>query len=362
MDWVRIDTLTGHVDGIARLVDLIASQLAPLGASLQRVPGRDGMGDHLVARFEGGPGPGVLVTSHIDTVCQPGTVALRRDGDRQFGPGIADMKGGGFLALCAMRDIRASGRSLPGPVTMIYNSDEEIGSPTSHRMIQDLARQHGAALIPEPARGDEAITFRKGRAKFSVRIEGREAHAGSAFRDGRSAISELARVICKLDAMTDLEAGTTVNVGRVVGGTEPNVVAGQARCDIDLRFTDDLLGQQVEDAILGLTADDPDIRLYPGGEIEKPCLQRTAQNIEMFRTAQAINKTLGLPLIETRSGGGSDGNFTSAIGVPTLDGLGVIGNHWHSPNEHILVSPLERRAALLRDLILTYAGRAPEGH
>ena len=225
MRWVEIDTPTGDISGITRLVDQIDSELAPLGCAIERIPGRDGMGDHLIARFKGGDGPGVLVTSHIDTVCEPGSVEIRRDGDRQYGPGIADMKGGGYLALCAMRDIVQSGRALSGPVTLIYNSDEEIGSPTSHALIQAEARRHGAALIPEPARGDEAITFRKGRAKYTLDFHGRESHAGSAFADGRSAILQLARSIGRIEAMTDLETETTVNVGRVRGGTEPNVVA-----------------------------------------------------------------------------------------------------------------------------------------
>lgn len=361
MEWVRIDTPTGHVEGIARLIDLIASQLTPFGAELDRIPGHDGMGDHLVARFRGGPGPGVLVSSHIDTVCQPGSVLLKRQGDLQYGPGIADMKGGGYLALCAMREIVSSGQALPGPVTLIYNSDEEIGSPTSHALIQEYARSHGATLIPEPARGDEVITFRKGRAKFTIDIHGQEAHAGSAFQDGRSAISELARIISRLDAMTDLEAGTTINIGRIRGGTEPNVVAGHAQCDIDLRFADDANGAAIEKAIRGLRAADGRIRIEVSGEIEKPCLARTPGTLAMYDIARAVNSGLGFDLAETRSGGGSDGNFTCAAGTPSLDGLGVIGNNWHSPDEHISVSALSRREALLRRLILTFAGNSPQG-
>nr|WP_268879809.1 M20/M25/M40 family metallo-hydrolase [Jiella pelagia] len=239
MRWVEIDTPTGATETIGTLIDLIAADLEPLGAALERVPGRDGMGDHLIARFAGANGPGVLITSHIDTVCPPGAVTIRRDGDRQYGPGIADMKGGGYLAFSAVRNLLASGAPLPGPVTLIYNSDEEIGSPTSHALIQAEAKKHGAALIPEPARGDEVITFRKGRAKYTLDIFGTEAHAGSAFANGRSAISELARVIVRLDALTDLSAGTTVNVGRIRGGSEPNVVAGHAACDVDVRFAKD---------------------------------------------------------------------------------------------------------------------------
>ncbi|MCE7029492.1 M20 family metallopeptidase [Jiella avicenniae] len=361
MRWVEIDTPTGATEAIGRLIDLIASDLEPLGAAIERVPGRDGMGDHLIARFAGGDGPGVLVSSHIDTVCPPGAVETRRDGDRQYGPGIADMKGGGYLAFCAIRNLLTSGTPLPGPVTLIYNSDEEIGSPTSHALIQAEARRHGAALIPEPARGDEVITFRKGRAKYTLDVFGREAHAGSAFEDGRSAISALARAIVRLDGLTDLSVGTTVNVGRIRGGTEPNVVAGRAACDIDVRFTDDERGVEIDRIIRAMVADHPEIRIEVSGEIEKPGLARTATTLAMFETARAFNKGLGAPLSETNSGGGSDGNFTSAAGIPTLDGLGAIGNDWHSPNEHILVEPLARREALLRKLIHHFAGTRPSG-
>lgn len=361
MRWVEIDTPTGSVAGISKLLDLMTSELAPLGCAIERIAGRDGMGDHLIARFSGGSGPGVLVSSHIDTVCPPGSVAIRREGDRQYGPGIADMKGGGYLALCAMRTLVAQGTVLPGPVTLIYNSDEEIGSPTSHALIQAEARKHGAALIPEPARGDEAITFRKGRAKYTLDFHGRESHAGSAFAEGRSAILELARCIRTLETLTDPEAQTTVNVGRVRGGTEPNVVAGHAACDIDVRFADDRHGAAVEARLRGLVAHDPEVSILLSGEIEKPCLARSVQTRAMFARAREINAGLGVPLRETRSGGGSDGNFTCAAGVPTLDGLGAIGNDWHSPQEHILVEPLARREALLRNLIVTYAGNRPTG-
>ncbi|WP_319520607.1 M20 family metallopeptidase [uncultured Martelella sp.] len=359
MRWVEIDTPTGACDTIGRLVDLIEEELRPLGPEIERIAGRDGMGDHLIARFSGGPGPGVLVTSHIDTVCAPGSVGIRREGERQYGPGIADMKGGGYLALCAMRRLLSEGTPLPGPVTLIYNSDEEIGSPTSHRLIADEARRHGCALIPEPARGDEVITFRKGRGKYTLDFNGVESHAGSAFSDGHSAISELARAVTRLDRLTDIEAGTTVNVGRIRGGTEPNVVAGHAACDIDIRFSDDADARAIEAAIRAMKPEDEAVRIAVSGEIEKPALARTPQTVAMMEAARAINAELGAPLSETRSGGGSDGNFTAAAGIPTLDGLGAIGNDWHSPGEHILVEPLARRQHLLEGLIMKFSQERP---
>ncbi|MGE3876931.1 MAG: M20 family metallopeptidase [Parvibaculaceae bacterium] len=356
LEWVRFETPTGRVEAIGPLLDHIASAAEEIGARIERIPGRDGMGDHLVLRFAGGTGPGVLSVCHLDTVCQPGSVILRRDGDRFYGPGIADMKGGGYLAFAAIRHIVQAGIRTPGPLTIIYNSDEEIGSPTSRDIIEAEAKMAGCALIPEPARGDEAITFRKGRAKYHIDFIGREAHAGSAFEHGRSAISEMARAIVALDAMTDREAATTVNVGRVGGGTEPNVVAGRAHCLVDVRFASNALGDRVDKVIHGLRPADEDVRIEVSGEIEKPCLERSGETLELFRHAQGINAEIGWPLIETASGGGSDGNYTSATGTATLDGLGAIGNDWHSPDEHIIVSALARRELLLRRLFLTLGG------
>ena len=354
--WVEFETPTGRVDALSALVDHIAAEAAAAGARCERIAGRDGMGDHLVVRFAGGPGPGILSVCHLDTVCPPGSVPMRREGDRFHGPGIADMKGGGYLAFAAARAVAASGATMPGPLTIIYNSDEEIGSPTSRDIIQAEARKVGCALIPEPARRDEVITFRKGRAKYRIDFHGREAHAGSAFADGRSAISAMARAIATLDGMTDPGAGTTVNVGSVAGGTEPNVVAGRAHCTVDVRFADNARGEAVDRAIRGLAPAGPDIRIEVAGEIEKPCLERSAGTVALYERARALGLELGFELAETASGGGSDGNYTSAVGTPTLDGLGAIGNDWHSPGEYIVVSALPRRERLLRDLYLTLGG------
>ncbi len=354
--WVEFETPTGRIDVIGRLLDHIVAEAQPLGCAIERIAGRDGMGDHLILRFAGGTGRGILCTNHLDTVCAPGSVTMRRDGDRFYGPGIADMKGGAFLAFSAVRNIMRSGERLLGPLTLIFNTDEEIGSPTSHAIIQEEACKVACALIPEPARGDEAITFRKGRAKYRIDFRGRESHAGSAFVDGRSAISELARTIVKLDEMTDLKGGTTVNVGAVGGGTEPNVVAGAAHCLIDVRFSDNKAGHAVERRLQSLAPSDPDIGIAVTGEIEKPCLERSEATLALFRHAAELARAIGSPLVETSSGGGSDGNFTSAVGTPTLDGLGAIGNAWHSPDEYIVVSALARRELLLRRLFLTLGG------
>jgi glutamate carboxypeptidase len=351
--WVEFETPTGHVTAIGQLLDHIVKEAEPLGATVERIPGRDGMGDHLLVRIGGGSGRGILAVCHLDTVCAPGSVLMRREGDKFYGPGIADMKGGGYIALAAARAIVESGVRMKGPLTLLYNTDEEVGSPTSRDIIEAEAKKVACALVPEPARGDEVITFRKGRAKYRIDFTGRESHAGSAHAEGRSAISEMARTIVALDRLTDYGSGTTVNVGSVAGGTEPNVVAGQAHCLVDVRFTTNDAGDTVERTIRNLRPADADVRISVSGEIEKPCLERSEATMALYEHARRIGRNLGFDLKETKSGGGSDGNFTSAVGTPTLDGLGVIGDQWHSPNEHIIVSALARREMLLRQLFLS---------
>ena len=344
--WVEIETPTGDIDNMARLLDVVAADFAHLGASLERDPEGtkwNGRPPHRV-RLSCGSGPGILSVCHLDMVCPPGSVAMRRDGDRFHGPGIADMKAGGYLAFKAAEHIAGLVQQPQMPLTILYTSDEEIGSPTSRGIIARLARESRYALIAEPARKDEVITFRKGRAKYRLEVEGREAHAGSAHASGRSAISEIARQIVKLDKLTDYSIGTTINVGEVGGGTTPNVVAGHAFCTIDVRFSTAEAGRMVDETILSVSPTHCDVTIAVSGEIEKPCLERTAGGLMLFKLAKSIAHEQDVELIETSSGGGSDGNFTSAVGIPTLDGLGAIGNEWHSPTEYVMWCPRFRDA------------------
>ncbi|MEO9340750.1 M20 family metallopeptidase [Mesorhizobium sp. SB112] len=350
--WVEIDTPTGDAAGMDRLQDLIECDFQELGGHCKRIPGRDGLGGHLKVDFDGGPLAPILIVAHLDTVCQPGYVQIQRDGDRFFGPGAADMKGGGYLAYAAIAQIIKQVGKLPRPVTLIFNGDEEIGSPTSRDLICEQAREFRYSLVPEPARDDEVITFRKGRAKYLISAYGRAAHAGSAFADGRNAIVELARHLLELNGFSNPATGTTVNVGTFQGGIEANVVAASAQAWVDVRFEDNAEGQHIDRAIRCLVPSDGDYKLQIEGEIEKPCLNSDKGPGSLFAKAREIARGIGIDLLATRSGGGSDGNFTSSVGTPTLDGLGVIGNEWHSPREHILISALPRREALLRQLLL----------
>lgn len=350
--WVEIDTPTGDAAGMDRLQDLIEEDFTTLGGQCQRVPGRDGLGGHLKVNLPGGPGTPLLIVAHLDTVCQPGYVTIQREGDRFYGPGAADMKGGGYLAYAALVQILRQQGTLPRPVTLIYNGDEEIGSPTSRDMICEQARRVSYTLVPEPARRDEVITFRKGRAKYLISAQGRAAHAGSAFADGRNAILELARHVIKLSELSDPISETSINIGTFHGGSEANVVPAFAEAWVDVRFASIAEGQRIDRFVRALIASSKDFTLKVDGEIEKPCLQSDEGPGTLFAQAREIARGIGIDLVATHSGGGSDGNFTSSVGTPTLDGLGVIGDEWHSPREHILISALPRREALLRQLIL----------
>src|SRR5260221_7616088 len=238
--WVEIETPTDVPTQVNKLADLVASGYRDLPATVKRIAGKDGCGDHLVARSSWGQdAPGILVLSHLDTVHPSGFIErlpFKIEGDSAFGPGIYDMKGGAYLAYHAFAKICANAERSPLGITQLYVSDEEIGSPTSRALIEAEGRKAKYVLVTEPARdGGKIVTGRKGVARFEVFVKGVPSHAGSKPQDGRSAIRELANVIQTLEALTDLKRGVTVNVGVVRGGTRPNVIAEEAYAEVDLR-------------------------------------------------------------------------------------------------------------------------------
>src|SRR5256885_8297831 len=238
--WVEIETPTDAPAEVNKLADLVAQGYRGLPATVERIAGRDGCGDHLVARSSWGrDAPGILVLSHLDTVHPMGFIErlpFTIDGDRAYGPGIYDMKGGAYLAYHAFRQICANGARSPLGITQLYVSDEEIGSPTSRALIEAEGRKAKYVLVTEPARdGGKIVTGRKGVARFEVFVRGVPAHAGTRPQDGRSAVRELANIIQTLEAMNDLERGVTVNVGVIRGGTKPNVIAEEAYAEVDMR-------------------------------------------------------------------------------------------------------------------------------
>ncbi|HTW72893.1 MAG TPA: M20 family metallopeptidase [Acetobacteraceae bacterium] len=354
--WVRLETPTTDPAAVNRLMDVAEAELARAGARLVRIPGRDGFGDNLVARTPGN-GPAILVAGHLDTVWSHGTLETmpyQVNGAKAHGPGIYDMKAGSFLAFHAVRSILQQRVATPRPVVLLLTPDEEVGSPTSRDIIEREASQAAAVLIPEPAGGGGAcVTARKGVGRFVMRVEGVGSHAGSAFQDGASAVVELSHQIVALHGMVDLDAGITLNAAPVWGGTRPNVIPPQAGCEIDLRVNSVADGERMERAILARKAVTPGCKVTVEGGMNRPPFAENDAIRSLYATARAIAEQVGIPLPKQHRGGGSDGNFAAAMGVPTLDGLGCTGAGAHASHEHILWRDLAPRAALMAGLLET---------
>jgi glutamate carboxypeptidase len=363
--WVEIETPTTNAAAVNQLVDLVEAEVSVLGMKVERTPGRSGYGDMLVARSPwGGTGPGILVLAHLDTVHPIGTLLQhnpwRRDGDRVFGPGTFDMKSGTCIALHAYRLMTRSGGQTALPITFLFVPDEEIGSPTSRAIIEDAAKANAVVLVPEPAHGGRCCTARKGVAHFDIQVTGRPAHGGSRHQDGRSAILELARHVVELEAMTDYAAGTTVNVGLISGGSFINVVPAAATAKVCVRARETETLEALIDDILARKPFDPDVRLDIGGAINRPVFERSRGTARLYEHTRAICRRIGFDLVERHSGGGSDGNFTAALGVPTLDGLGADGHGHHTLDEYILASSLAPRVAMWMELFSSLTQSAGE--
>ncbi len=353
--WVSIESPTSDAAAVNRMVDAVAGEVAGESIAVERIAGRDGLGDTLVLRAGAQRSGGTLVLSHVDTVHPVGTLAkelpLRRDGDRLYGPGVYDMKGGAYLALAAFRRVAAA--KAPGPLVFVFTPDEEIGSPTTRGLIEDLARGAQRVLVTEPARdGGRVVTARKGVGRFDVAIEGRPAHSGARHADGRSAICEAARQILIVEAMTDYTRGVTTTVGVVAGGTAANVVPQHASFSVDLRVATVTDGEELAAQILSLSPIDPDVRVTVKGGMNRPPYEKTPAVAALYDEACSIARKIGFELQDVPlTGGGSDGNFTAALGIPTLDGLGIDGDGAHTHWEHGFVSSLVPRARLMEGLL-----------
>jgi|ERR1700736_5284565 glutamate carboxypeptidase len=356
--WVESESPTRNKAAVNRMLDLIVADLDGLPVKVERLRGRDGYADMLELRAGAGGAPGILVLSHIDTVHPIGTLAgalpFRRDGDRLYGPGLYDMKGGAYLAFDAFRAVARAG-SARLPIVYLFTPDEEVGSPISREVIEAEARRARYVLVTEPARdGGKVVTSRKGVGRFEVTATGVPAHAGGSHRKGRSAIKEMAHQILAIEAMTDYTRGVTTTVGMISGGTAPNVIPQHGHITVDLRVRDAATGREFEERILGLKSVDPDVKLKVTGGMNRPPFEKTAAIDALLRQAQALARDIGFVLADTiMTGGGSDGNFTAALGVPTLDGLGIDGDGAHTEWEHGYISSIEPRTRLMRRLFET---------
>jgi len=313
-------------------------------------------GNHLQVDFTGPRGrKPVLLLGHYDTVYDLGTVKTmpwRETDGRLFGPGVFDMKGGIVQIIFALRALREVKGGLPRPVRVWLVSDEETGSNSSRAITEKLASQCAAALVCEPSGPEGALkTARKGVGGFVIQITGKAAHSGLDFEKGQSATQELAHQIHAIARLTDLKHGITLNVGVIRGGTRTNVVAGEASADVDLRIAHKSDGPRMERKVKALRPVNRHCQLHIEGGLNRPPLERTKAVAALFQTAQKIAHDLGFSLKEIAVGGGSDGNFTAGIGVPTLDGLGAVGDGAHASHEYVVAAELPRRAALLAGLI-----------
>ncbi|HVF57849.1 MAG TPA: M20 family metallopeptidase [Pyrinomonadaceae bacterium] len=359
---VEQESPSGDLDGSRAVVQLLSESAQSVGAvsSLERIEAADNYGEHLRVRAFTKADPdarAILILGHTDTVHPRGSLRQRpwRESDGKiYGPGVFDMKAGCAAALEALRACDALGITPRRPVVLLLTCDEETGSFSGRALVEEEARRAEYVLVLEPpATGGRAKTARKGTGMFTLSVEGRAAHAGLEPEKGTSAVLEIARQIARLDGLNDAATGTTVNVGVVSGGTRSNVVAAEARAEIDVRFGTIEEARRVEEAIRSLTAFDSRARLSIEGEINRPPMERTSAVAELYRRARAIAAALDFELGETSVGGASDGNFAAACGAAVLDGLGIDGDGAHADDEHIDADAVTRRGALLAALLGT---------
>jgi glutamate carboxypeptidase len=357
---VGIESPSDNKAAVDRIAEAVAHKFSQLGGEVRFHRAKD-FGSHLQVNFGGKSTKPVLLLGHYDTVYPLGTLAnmpCRAVHNRLTGPGVLDMKSGIALMLHALAGLqewhgKEQNDGLPRPVTVLLVSDEEVGSNSSRAITESLAKKAAAVLVLEPSYGPQgaAKTARKGVGEYLVKVTGKAAHAGLDFQKGVNAILELARQIEKISSFTDLKKGLTVNVGIVSGGSRTNVVPAEATAQVDVRIARMKDAAGIDKKMHSLRPFNRKCKIEITGGINRPPLERTAGVAALYAQAAAVARELGWKLSEAAVGGGSDGNFTAALGIPTLDGLGGVGDGAHASHEHILISELPRRAALLAGLI-----------
>jgi glutamate carboxypeptidase len=360
-DWIRLslrelvlqESPSEDRTAVNAAVTLVEAYARTLGGRIKRHRQKD-FGDVLELRF--GPARSsrkpVLLLGHLDTVWPLGTLKnmpwLEEKG-HYWGPGVFDMKAGVVMALAAISLLREL--KLMRPITLLLNSDEEIGSTVSRPITERLALESSAVFVLEPAQGLAYKTARKGVGQYEVRVTGVSSHSGVDFERGHSAVLELAKLVQTISGFTDLSIGRTVNCGVIGGGTRSNVVAQSAWAEVDVRIAKASDAARVEKLFRSLKVSDPKCKLEITGGLNRPPMERKPGTIALFRQAQRLAAELGFDLNEASTGGGSDGNFTAALGVPTLDGMGAVGEGAHAAHEHVLIEHLVPRTALLAAML-----------
>ena len=357
---VEIESPSDNKAAVDEVAEAVAHKFSRLGGEVRFHRAKD-FGSHLQVNFAGKSAKPVLLLGHYDTVYPLGTLATmpcRAVNNKLSGPGVLDMKSGIALMLHALAGLqewhlKEQNGGLPRPVTVLLVSDEEVGSNSSRAITKSLAKKAAAVLVLEPSYGRQgaAKTARKGVGEYLVEVTGKASHAGLDFQKGVNAILELARQIEKISGFTDLKKGLTVNVGIVSGGSRTNVVPAEAAAQVDVRIARMKDAAGIDRKMHSLRPVNRKCKIEVSGGINRPPMERSAGVAALYAQAVAIARELGWKLEEAAAGGGSDGNFTAGLGIPTLDGLGGVGDGAHASHEHILISELPRRAALIAGLI-----------
>ena len=356
--WIECESPTYDADAVNRMMDIAAYDMAALGAQIERIPGRMGFGGCVRARFphpDHGRVPGILIAGHMDTVHPIGTLDVlpfRREGDLCYGPGLMDMKGGNYISLDAIRQLLRAGFQTPLPVTVLFTPDEEVGTPSTRDLIEAEAARNKFVLVPEPGHEDGGVTIgRYAIARFNLRTVGQPSHAGARLSDGKSAIAAMARKIVEIENMTGPDC--TFSVGVIHAGQWVNCVS--SFCDAQAlsmaKKQEDLDDGVARMLALQGTANGVEFQVTRG--VTRPVWHPDTPGTKMiFDLAKDIAKELGFDMTGRSQGGGSDGKFTGAMGIPTLDSLGVRGQGLHTLNEHIYVDSLVERARLMAGLLM----------
>src|SRR6056297_1273283 len=350
---VNIDSGSYTKKGIDKIISINKDAFEDMGFEIE-IDRQEERGNNMTARKKGELDGNFLFLCHVDTVFKEGTAVERPftiDGDsyRAFGPGVCDMKSGVVVLRTALEALFASDQKLPD-ITVVLNGDEEIGSPSSRPLIEAAAEEVTHCFVMEPGRsGDDVVVSRKGVGIFAMDIEGKPTHAGSNHADGASAVEELARKVLDIHNLTDYDRGITLNVGVVEGGQRPNIVAEKARAEIDLRFVKKDQGPEIETELnkiaAGIYVEGTKTEL--SGGINRPPMEKNKEVENMYQAYKKAGEELGLKIGAVSTGGASDGNFVSAMGVPTLDALGAVGGNAHNDEEYIVLSSLKARAKVL---------------
>lgn len=356
MRWASIESPSVAPDAVRGMFRQAETEFRAAGASIETIELNSNVGPVMKARFPGKKdGPGILVLGHLDTVHPVGTIKdklkLRIEGDKLFGPGVFDMKGGIYLAFSALRRVREQSGATELPVTFMMIPDEELGSPNTRRLIEEEARNSKYVLVPEPARLGKLVSGRHAFVRYTVITRGKPAHAGADNKVGRSAIRAMAQLIEKMESATDMNRLVSFSVGVINGGLFVNVIPTECTAQVLCVASSKENLEYVYSFMTSLPEFAPDVGVEVIKGAERPLFQASEGTLKLFEVARSAGEQAGIQLEHGQFGGGSDGNFTGALGIPTLDGLGVVGAGAHTHDEHLLISSLVPRAKVFAGLL-----------